>query len=198
MTLREPELLYPEVGAGPTPEMLVIVSSPADATALGALMGLDDSVTTTLVATGPDPMAVDEVLDDQGTPAGRILVTDELGPGPAHEVAGLLPRIDDMVAHAAPVAIVVRGGTSAALAAAQVAAWRGVPVIALAASPGSRTEAANQAAVAELATWQGSAGGTPFPTRLELAVHRRTDALAGVIGGPTGVPAPRAASELSA
>jgi hypothetical protein len=70
--------------------------------------------------------------------------------------------------------VVVRGGTGAALAAAQSSAWRGVPLIALHGAAEGRAPAVNQAVIAEMAAWQTSeAGGTPFPVRLDLLVHQR-------------------------
>lgn len=194
MTLRDREL----------PELLVIVASRADAVALSPLATMQDAVRATLVATGPDPMLVDEALDELDTPAGRILLP-ELGDderSPATELAGLLPRLENLVAQADTAAVVVRGGTSTALAGAQIAVWRRLPLIALDAPPGSRTDAANQSMIAQLAAWQSTEmGGTVFPAWLDLVVHQRVatsspaDSVVGITPGHAG---PSIAPGLSA
>jgi hypothetical protein len=164
------------------PEMPVVVASVEDATALAPLWGLGEVARPVLVATGPDPMAVDAALDDLDAPAGRVLLPDGPSAGPAGEVAQLLPRfaaaLADGVASDGPgvAAVVVRGGSPAALAATQVAVWHGVPVLALDAPALTRVEAANRAAVLGLTAWQTSeAGGMPYPARLDLLVHRCLD-----------------------
>ena len=80
------------------PELFVIVASAEDATALAPLGERDPEVRPVLVATGPDPMAVDEVLDDLGALAGRVLLVETPDAGPAGEVAAMLPRLDGLVA----------------------------------------------------------------------------------------------------
>lgn len=177
------------------PEMLVIVGSCDDAVALSPLATVDDEVRPTLVATGPDPLAVDELLDELGRPAGRILLPgpcdDPGGPDAdaARELAVLLPRLDRLMAESAPAAVVVRGGTAAALAAAQAAAWRGLPVIALPGAGGVAehpSHAVNRAMIAEVAAWQTSeAGGVAYPARLDLLVHQSLAATSARVVGMT-------------
>jgi UDP-N-acetylglucosamine 2-epimerase len=115
------------------PELLVIVASLADASALAPLGHPDvhtpAPVRPVLVATGPDPMEVDEALDDADAPAGRVLVVDDPAAGPSRELALLLPRLDDLLADALPAGLVVRGGSAAALAAVHAAVARRVPVV---------------------------------------------------------------------
>jgi hypothetical protein len=179
------------------PEVLVIIASAEDAVALAPIAVLDPEVHVVLVATGPDPMGVDEALDDLGALAGRILLPDGPGPtGPVAETATLMPRLDALVADDRPAAVVVRGGSATAMAAAQVALWRGVPVAALgdASSDGA---AATQAAIAELAAWQD---GQDAPTSAVLAVRRLVHDRVGATGGPriVGVPTDHPCSDLSA
>lgn len=181
-------------------ELFVIVASPSDAAVLAPLGRADAresvSVPIALVATGPDPMEVDLALDDAGTPAARVLLLDGPCGGPAGEAARLLPRLDEMLADAAPAGVIVHGGSVAALVTAQCAAWRGVPVLHVPQVGLSGVGGANQAAVAELAAWQTSPeGGLPYPTELDLLVHRRlepgrTDTLVGLPGGRGGSPRP--------
>ena len=171
-----------EHGGHTLPELPVIAGSVDDATALAPLWSLEETARAVLVATGPDPMAVDLALDDLDAPAGRVLLPDACPGGPAEELSRLLPRFDAMLGDgAAPgapgvAAVVVRGGSTAALAATQVAVWRGVPVLALDAPVRTRVEAANRAAVVGLCAWQSSeAGAASYPARLDLLVHRRLD-----------------------
>lgn len=85
------------------PEVLVIIASVEDAAVLAPLAVLDPEVHVVLVATGPDPMAVDEALDGLGALAGRILLTDGPGPaGPVAETATLMPRLDALIADDRP------------------------------------------------------------------------------------------------
>ena len=87
---------------GLLPELLVLVASVEDADVLAALGARDPEVLPVLVATGRDPMAVDEALDDLGALAGRVLIVDDAAAGPAAEAAVLLPRIDALVADDRP------------------------------------------------------------------------------------------------
>lgn len=171
-----------EHGEDTLPELPVIAASVEDATALAPLWGLDEAARTVLVASGPDPMAVDLALDDLDAPAGRVLLPDACTGAPAEDLGRLLPRFDAMLADgAAPgtpgvAAVVVRGGSVAALAATQAAVWRGVPVLALDAPVRTPVEAANRAAIVGLGAWQTSeVGGARYPARLDLLVHRRLD-----------------------
>lgn len=168
------------------PEVLVVTASVEDAAALAALRALDEIARPVLVATGPDPMAVDLALDDLEAPAGRVLLPEGGARGPADETAQLLPRFADALADAeegrrtsgAPgvAAVVVRGGTAAALAATHAAVWAGVPVLALDAPPRSAAEAANRAAISAVTAWQTSeVGNADYPARLDLLVHRCLD-----------------------
>ena len=144
------------------PDVLVIVASAEDAAALAPLAVLDPEIHPVLVATGPDPMLVDEALDDLGALAGRILLTGGPCDSPVAETAELLPRLDALVADDRPAAVLVRGGSATAMAAAQVAVWRGVPVVAAEVSgeSGSVMTSANRAAIAEYVAWQGRPAGT--------------------------------------
>jgi hypothetical protein len=157
------------------PELFVIVASPEDAHALAPLAVRDHEVRPVLVATGPDPMAVDEVLDDLGALAGRVLLVETPEEGPVTEVAALLPRLHALVADDAPATVLVRGGSTTALAATQVAVWRGVPVVAVpvTATPVTSTvEAANQAAIAGLVASQEAREADPELVRAAAAAHR--------------------------
>ncbi|MDL5155037.1 hypothetical protein [Actinomycetospora termitidis] len=161
------------------PELLVIVGSVADAQALGPLgrPGQDvegEPVRPVLVATGPDPLEVDAALDDLGAPAGRLLLLDGPSATWAEEAARLVVRLDALIAGEPPAGVVVRGGTEAALAAARSAVNAGIPLLHLSAEPDDARSAVTAAVVAELAAWQTSpAGGLPYPSELDLVVHRR-------------------------
>jgi hypothetical protein len=173
---------HPEGTATVTPELLVVVATPEDAAVLAPLgrpthaESEDDvagPVQPVLVATGPDPLEVDEALDDLGTPAGRLLLLDGPADTWAQEAARMIVRLDALLAEEPPAGVVVRGGTEAALAAARSAVRLGVPVLHLPAEQESSERAATQAAVAELAAWQTSpSGGVPYPTEIDLLVHR--------------------------
>ncbi|MEJ2862707.1 hypothetical protein [Actinomycetospora flava] len=154
------------------PEMFVIVASAEDANALAALGERDPEVCPVLVATGPDPMAVDEVLDDLGALAGRVLLVETPDAGPAAEVAAMLPRLDALVGDDAPAVVLVRGGSSTALAATQAAVWRGVPVVAVPVEGRSTVETANQAAIAALVATQDAPDTEPEHVRAAAAAHR--------------------------
>lgn len=182
------------------PEILVIVASVEDAGALAPLAVLDPEVRPVLVATGPDPMLSDGALDDLGALAGRILLADLPAVDPVAETLELMPRLDALVADDAPAAIVVRGGSPTALAAAQVAAWRGIPVVHAptdAVQAGSTVAAVNHAVIAELADGQDRRV-TPSPTT--LAVRRLVSDRVDTAGAPriVGLPSDRARSDLSA
>jgi len=156
----------------PLPELFVVVASAADATALAPLAIRDPEVRPVLVATGPDPMAVDEVLDDLGALAGRVLLVATPAAGPVHEVAALLPRVDALVADDRPAAVLVRGGSPTALAATQVAVWRDVPVVAVPADSATAMEVANQAAIAALVANQDAHRVAPEEMRAAAAAQR--------------------------
>ncbi|MEJ2869722.1 hypothetical protein WCD74_18270 [Actinomycetospora sp. OC33-EN08] len=161
------------------PDLLVIVPSVQDAHALAPLGrpghdGDADPVRPVLVATGPDPLEVDAALDDLGAPAGRLLLLDGPSATWAEEAARLVVRLDALIAGEPPAGVVVRGGSEAALAAVRSALGVGVPVLHLAVEADDPRSAATGAAVAELAAWQTSpAGGLPYPSELDLLVHRR-------------------------
>jgi hypothetical protein len=157
---------------GLLPELLVLVASVEDADVLAALGARDREVLPVLVATGRDPMAVDEALDDLGALAGRVLIVDDAEAGPAAEAAVLLPRIDALVADDRPGAVVVRGGSPTALVAAQVAVWRSVPVVALPVDGGTAVETANQAAIAALVATQHAAEIEPADIHSVAAAQR--------------------------
>jgi len=157
---------------GLLPELFVIVASVEDADVLAALGGRDPEVLSVLVATGRDPMAVDEALDDLGALAGRVLIVDDTEEGPAAEAAALLPRLDALVAADRPGAVLVRGGSPTALAAAQVAVWRSVPVVAVPVDGGSAVDAANQAAIAALVSTQYAPDVEPHDVRSAAAAQR--------------------------
>ncbi|NMO92041.1 UDP-N-acetylglucosamine 2-epimerase [Actinomycetospora sp. TBRC 11914] len=165
------------------PDLLVVVATAEDAAALAPLgrpthVGgeeeTDGPAQPVLVATGPDPLAVDEALDDLGAPAGRLLLLDGPCDTWAEEAARMVVRLDALLAEEPPGGVVVRGGTEAALAAARSAVRLRVPLVHLTAEQESSERAATQAAVAELAAWQTSpSGGVPYPTEIDLLVHRR-------------------------
>jgi hypothetical protein len=144
-------------------------------------------------------MIVDEALDDLGALAGRILLTDGPGPaGPVAETATLIPRLDALVADDRPAVVVVRGGSATAMAAAQVAVWRGVPVAVVRGGASSdAAAAATQAAIVELTAWQD---GHDAPTPAVVAVRRLVRDRVAVTGGPriVGVPTDHPCSDLSA
>ena len=183
MTLRE-HTADASVDEAPTapPELLVVVATTEDAAALAPLGRLappaagehaDGPVRPVLIATGPEPLDVDAALDDLAAPAGRLLLLDGPCTSWAEEAARMVVRLDALLVEEPPAGVVVRGGTEAALAATRSALRLRVPVIHLPASPGTAERAATQAAVAELAAWQTSpAGGVPYPTEIDLLVHR--------------------------
>lgn len=161
-----------EQGELPLPELFVVVASAEDATAFAPLAIRDPEVRPVLVATGPDPMAVDEVLDDLGALAGRVLLVETPAAGPVPEVAALLPRVDALVADDRPAAVLVRGGSPTALAATQVAVWRDVPVVAVPVEGGTVVEDANQAAIAALVATQDAHRVAPEEVRAAAAAQR--------------------------
>jgi hypothetical protein len=154
------------------PELFVIVASADDAGALAPLAARDAEVCPVLVATGPDPMAVDEALDDLGALAGRVLLVDDPEAGPVAEVAALLPRLDALVADDRPAALLVRGGSVTALVATQAAVWRGVPVVAVPVDGGDTVASANQAAIGALVASQEAHDTAPDDVRAAAAAHR--------------------------
>lgn len=156
----------------PLPEMFVIVASAEDADALAPLAARDHEVAPVLVATGPDPMAVDDVLDELGALAGRVLLVETPADGPVPEAAALLPRLDALVADDAPAVVLVRGGSPTALAATQVAVWRGVPVVAVPVAGESSVGSANQAAIAALVASQSACDVDPDQVRAAAAAQR--------------------------
>jgi hypothetical protein len=183
MTLREhaADASVDEASTAP-PELLVVVATAEDAAALAPLGRLgppgagdhaDRPVHPVLVATGPEPLEVDAALDDLGAPAGRLLLMDGPCEGWAEEAARMVVRLDALLVEEPPAGVVVRGGSEAALAATRSALRLRVPVLHLTATPDAGEHAATQAAVAELAAWQTSpAGGVPYPTEIDLLVHR--------------------------
>jgi hypothetical protein len=160
------------------PDLLVVVATAEDAAALAPLgrPGVDHAdvpVHPVLVATGPEPLDVDAALDDRDAPAGRLLLLDGPCASWAEEAARMIVRLDALLAEEPPAGVVVRGGSEAALAAARSAVRLGVPVLHLPVEPETAEHAATQAAVAELVAWQTSpAGGMPYPTEMDLLVHR--------------------------
>jgi hypothetical protein len=181
MTFREHTIEEGADGAVTTvPDLLVVVATAEDAAALAPLgrpaRGQDDAVASVhpvLVATGPEPLDVDAALDDLDAPAGRLLLLDGPCENWAEEAARMVVRLDALLAEEPPAGVVVRGGTEAALAAARSALRLGVPVLHLPVEPDSAERSATQAAVAELVAWQTSpAGGMPYPTEIDLLVHR--------------------------
>lgn len=154
------------------PELFVIIASAEDAGALAALGHRDPEVCPVLVATGPDPMSVDEALDDLGALAGRVLLVEDTAPGPVAELAALLPRLDALVADDRPAAVIVRGGSPTALAATQAAVWRGVPVVAVPVDGGDTMASANQAAIGALVATQEASETAPEEVRAAAAAHR--------------------------
>lgn len=164
------------------PELLVVVATTEDAAALAPLGRLgppgsgddaDGPVHPVLIATGPEPLDVDAALDDLGAPAGRLLLLDGPCESWAEEAARMVLRLDALLVEEPPAGIVVRGGTEAALAATRSALRLRVPVLHLSAEPDTAEHAATQAAVVELAAWQTSpSGGVPYPTEIDLLVHR--------------------------
>ncbi|MEJ2888731.1 hypothetical protein [Actinomycetospora aeridis] len=154
------------------PELFVIVASAEDAHALAPLAGRDHEVSPVLVATGPDPMAVDEVLDDLGALAGRVLLVETPEEGPVTELVALLPRLDALVADDVPAVVLVRGGSATALAATQAAVWRGVPVVAVPVTGTVAVDTANQAAIAGLVASQEAREVEPELVRAAAAAHR--------------------------
>ena len=182
MTLREHAVGGAAGGvAAAVPELMVVVATTEDAGVLAPLgrpthsgeEGTDGPVQPVLVATGPHPLEVDGALDDLGAPAGRLLLLDGPCETWAEEAARMVVRLDALLAEEPPAGVVVRGGTESALAAARSAVRLGVPVLHLPAEQETSERAATQAAVAELAAWQTSpSGGVPYPTDIDLLVHR--------------------------
>jgi hypothetical protein len=160
-------------------ELLIVVASVEDARALAPLgrpgnAPQDEPVTPVLVATGPDPLGVDAELDELDAPAGRLLLLDGPTRGWAEEAARLVVRLDALIAGEPPAGVVVRGGSEAALAAARCAVAVGVPLLHLPVPATDARSAATGALVGELAAWQTSPdGGLPYPTEIDLLVHRR-------------------------
>lgn len=182
MTFRDHTIEEAAGGAvAAVPDLLVVVATAEDAAALAALArpvhpGLDDAdgpVHPVLVATGPEPLDVDAALDDREAPAGRLLLLDGPCESWAEEAARMIVRLDALLAEEPPAGIVVRGGSEAALAAARSALRLHVPVIHLPVELDTAQHAATQAAIAELVAWQTSPpGGMPYPTEIDLLVHR--------------------------
>ena len=166
----------------PAVDLLVVIASVADAEALAPLgrPHRHHAPRATLVATGPAPMVVDLALDDAGAPAARTLIVDGDPPaGPVGEVALLLPRMDELIAETCPEGVVVRGGSPAALAAAQCAAWRGVPVLHLPVAGEHDVAAISQQAIEALAHRSERRVGE----ELAEAVRRLPVSSGGLLGG---------------
>lgn len=173
MTLRDSPTARPDVDTTVVLALVATLSDAAVLAPLGVPSGLGSAAE--LVATGLQPMEIDLALEDHGVAASRVVLVDAPpGTGPVHELAVLLTRLDDVLREAAPRGVVVRGGTPAALAAAQCAVWRGIPVVHLPVPAAAGFAAANQAAVAELVAWQTSpaGGAVPRPADLALPVYR--------------------------
>lgn len=182
------------------PELFVVVASVDDATAFAPLAVRDPELRPVLVATGPDPMGVDEALDELGALAGRVLLVDRPGAGPVAELAALLPRLDALVADDRPATVLVRGGSPTALAATQVAVWRDVPVVAVPVDGAGAVETANQAAVAALVATQDAGHVPADEVRAAAATQRLVRERLTGTGGTRIVrlPTDRARRHLSA
>lgn len=114
------------------PEAVVVVGTHADAMSLAPLTSAvlaAGQVRPIVVVTGAHPMLIHEALDEIGSPPDVTLLVDRPTQTAAEELGVLLPRLDRLVDERGPSAVLVRGGSPAALAAAQVAFLRGIPVV---------------------------------------------------------------------
>jgi UDP-N-acetylglucosamine 2-epimerase (non-hydrolysing) len=125
------------------------------------------------VATGPDPMGVHEAFEALGVPADvTVLLREPPGPSLAQVAAVLLTRLDDLLVDLDPSAIMVHGGGTTAVVAAQVAFWRQIPVVHLQAGVATDDllcpfpQEANRRVIGQLAslflTTGGAALGSPI------------------------------------
>lgn len=111
---------------------MVVVSAAADAATLAPLaaeVATAGRFRAVVVATGMNPILVHEALEELGSPPDVTLLLDRPAVSAADEAGLLLTRLDRLVEELRPGAVLVRGGTLAALAATQAAFWRGIPVI---------------------------------------------------------------------
>lgn len=125
------------------------------------------------VATGADPMSVDEAFEAFGVPTDiTLLLPAETGHGIADVAAALLTRLDRLMVEQDPSAILVHGGGVAASIAATVAFWRRIPVVHMQAGMGTDDllcpfpQEAHRRVIGQLAslflTTSGSALGSPL------------------------------------
>lgn len=117
---------------GVRPEALIVVGTHTDVATLAPLAAAVTGagrVRALVVATGMHPMLVHEALDEIGTPPDVTLLVDRLTQTVADEVATLLTRLDRLVDERRPSAVVVCGASPAALATAQAAFWREIPIV---------------------------------------------------------------------
>ncbi len=141
------------------PEVMVVVATGRDAAGwapMAAEVGVRSGVHTLVVATGMASILVDDMLGAAGVPAAVTLLVDRPARSAADELALLLTRLDRLVEERRPDAVLVHGGSLAALAAAQAAFWRGIPVIHLeapdSAPPGPFPESATRTLLSRIAT----------------------------------------------
>ncbi|TCK27768.1 UDP-N-acetylglucosamine 2-epimerase [Pseudonocardia endophytica] len=125
------------------------------------------------VATGADPMSVDEAFDAFGVPTDiTLLLPFETGPGLADVAAALLTRLDRLMVDQDPSAVLIHGGGVAASIAATVAFWRRIPVVHMQAGMGTDDllcpfpQEAHRRVIGQLAslflTTSGAALGSPL------------------------------------
>jgi UDP-N-acetylglucosamine 2-epimerase (non-hydrolysing) len=127
----------PARGSLPVPEhdddILLIAGSRAEVARLAPVataFGTADRIHALTVATGDNPMAVDDAFEQLGVPADvTVLLREPPAPHPAAVAAALTARLDELLVDLDPSAIMVQGGGMTALVAAQVAFWRQIPIV---------------------------------------------------------------------
>ena len=170
----------PARGSLPVPEhdddILLIAGSRAEVARLAPVataFETADRIHALTVATGDNPMAVDDAFEQLGVPADvTVLLREPPAPHPAAVAAALTARLDEQLVDLDPSAIMVQGGGMTALIAAQVAFWRQIPIVHLQAGVASDDllcpfpQEANRRMIGQLAslflTTDGAALGSPI------------------------------------
>lgn len=135
----------PPVGSFPVPDhdhdVLLIAGSRPEVARLAPVATAfadADRIRALTVASGPDPMSVHEAFEALGVPADITqLLREPPDPHPAAVAATLMTRLDELLVDLDPSAVLVYGGDTTAVVAAQVAFWRQIPVVHLQAEAAS-------------------------------------------------------------
>ena len=157
-------------------DILLIAGSRPEVARLAPVAGAvakADRFRAVTVATGADPMSVDEAFEALGVPTDiTLLLPGDTGVGLADVASALLKSLDRLMVELDPSAVLVHGGGVAASVAATVAFWRRIPVVHMQAGMGTDDllcplpQEAHRRVIGQLAslflTTSGSALGSPL------------------------------------